>query len=273
RYRVRFYFDPNGISMAEGDRHLIFIGANLTGVVTQVEFGYSGGSYRLRAAAVNDGTTWTQSEWFAISDGPHAVEIDWRAATGAGANNGGLTLWIDGQQVAVLTGIDNDTRRIELGALGPVFGVNSGTRGSYYFDAFESRRQTYIGLIEGQTMAMPMSQPLLLPTFTNEPTAAPTDQATLAVEPTQLPPETEAPIATDEPAASATPTDVPTDTPLPTNTYVPTDVPTAVPVPTETPTPTAEPAPEIEESSTEDISIEGSSVGENIDPEETEAAD
>src|SRR5690606_16111227 len=178
RYRVRFYFDPNGISMAEGDRHLIFIGANLTGVVTQVEFGYSGGSYRLRAAAVNDGTTWTQSEWFAISDGPHAVEIDWRAATGAGANNGGLTLWIDGQQVAVLTGIDNDTRRIELGALGPVFGVNSGTRGSYYFDAFESRRQTYIGLMEGTPTATPLptSTPTVASTATDTPlpTSTPT---------------------------------------------------------------------------------------------------
>src|SRR5690606_34805040 len=194
RYRVRFYFDPNGISMAEGDRHLIFIGANLTGVVTQVEFGYSGGSYRLRAAAVNDGTTWTQSEWFAISDGPHAVEIDWRAATGAGANNGGLTLWIDGQQVAVLTGIDNDTRRIELGALGPVFGVNSGTRGSYYFDAFESRRQTYIGLIEGTVTATP------LPTDTPLPTSTPTL----------------VPTATDTPLPTSTPTLVPTatDTPL-----------------------------------------------------------
>jgi len=26
-----------------------------------------------------------------------------------------------------------------------VNGVNTGTRGTYYFDAFESRRQTYIG--------------------------------------------------------------------------------------------------------------------------------
>jgi hypothetical protein len=30
--------------------------------------------------------------------------------------------------------------------LGAISGLDSGTRGTYYFDAFESRRQTYIGL-------------------------------------------------------------------------------------------------------------------------------
>ena len=72
-------------------------------------------------------------------------EIDWRASTASGANNGGLTLWIDGTQRANLIGIDNDTRRIDRVQLGAVMGVDSGTRGSYYFDAFESRRQVYIG--------------------------------------------------------------------------------------------------------------------------------
>src|SRR5690606_15494886 len=107
RYRARFYFDPNSISMSNGDQHLLFAAATQTLVVAQVEFGFSGGSYRLRAAAMNDGTTWTQTNWFNITDAPHAIEIDWRAATGPGANNGGLTLWIDGQQVGELTGIDN----------------------------------------------------------------------------------------------------------------------------------------------------------------------
>jgi hypothetical protein len=73
------------------------------------------------------------------------MEFDWRASTGAGLNNGGLTLWIDGTQSANLIGIDNDTRRIDRVQLGAVTGVDSGTRGTYYFDAFESRRQVYIG--------------------------------------------------------------------------------------------------------------------------------
>ena len=52
---------------------------------------------------------------------------------------------IDGIQQANLTGIDNDTLRIDRARLGALAGMDVGTSGTYYFDAFESRRQTYIG--------------------------------------------------------------------------------------------------------------------------------
>jgi len=41
--------------------------------------------------------------------------------------------------------MDNDTRRIDRVRLGAITGIDAGTRGTYYFDAFMSRRQTYIG--------------------------------------------------------------------------------------------------------------------------------
>jgi hypothetical protein len=148
RYRARFYFDPNSISMASGDAHYIFYGASGPSTFTtvlRVAFRFSSGSYQVRASLLDDGTTWTDSSWSTISDAPHAIEIDWRAATAAGANDGGLTLWIDGAQKANLTGIDNDTRRIDRARLGPVSGIDAGTSGTEYFDAFESRRQSFIG--------------------------------------------------------------------------------------------------------------------------------
>ena len=40
-------------------------------------------------------------------------------------------------QQADLTGVDNDTRRIDQVRLGAVSGMDSGTRGTYFFDAFE----------------------------------------------------------------------------------------------------------------------------------------
>ena len=94
---------------------------------------------------MDDSGSWASSAWSKISDAPHAIELDWRAATAAGANNGGLTLWIDDTQQANSTTVDNDTRRIDGVQLGAVSGIDKGTRGTYYFDAFESRRQTYIG--------------------------------------------------------------------------------------------------------------------------------
>jgi hypothetical protein len=94
---------------------------------------------------LTDSTTWRYTSWFTISDAPHFIELDWRAATAAGASDGSLTLWIDGTWRANLTGVDNDTRRVDRVRLGAVAGIDTGTRGAYYFDAFESRRQTYIG--------------------------------------------------------------------------------------------------------------------------------
>jgi hypothetical protein len=44
-----------------------------------------------------------------------------------------------------LTGIDSDTKRVEMVRLGAVTGIDSGTRGTYFFDAFRSTRLNKIG--------------------------------------------------------------------------------------------------------------------------------
>jgi hypothetical protein len=145
-YRARFYFDPNSIIMASTDAHFIFKGFMGTGAdVLQVEFRNSAGVYQIRGKLLNDASAFVVTNWFNISDAPHAIEVDWRAASGVGANNGGLTLWIDGIQQTNLTGIDNDTWWVDRARLGALAGMDAGTSGTYYFDAFESRRQSYIG--------------------------------------------------------------------------------------------------------------------------------
>ena len=42
--------------------------------------------------------------------------------------------------------VDNDTRRIDQVRLGAASGIDNGTRSICFFDAFELRRSTYIGL-------------------------------------------------------------------------------------------------------------------------------
>lgn len=140
-YQVRFRFDPNTLAMAAGDLHTLFYG--YVGASTQVlrlELRFAAGQYQLRAALRNDATTWTNSAWFPISDASHLLQLTWRAATAAGANNGRLAFRIDNILKANLTGVDNDTRRIDRVRLGAVAGIDSGTRGSYFFDAFQANR-------------------------------------------------------------------------------------------------------------------------------------
>jgi hypothetical protein len=140
-YRMRFRFDPNSIVMASGNAHYVFYGyAGTTTVIVRLEFRYYLGNYQLRASMVNDATTWSTTSWYNITDAPHLIELDWRASSAAGANNGGLTFWSDGLQLVNLTGVDNDTRRIDRVQLGPVSGIDTGTRGTYFFDSFVSER-------------------------------------------------------------------------------------------------------------------------------------
>lgn len=146
RYRVRFYFDPNSLSMATGDTFNLFrafMGTSRS--VLQVAFRYSSGSYQLRGAVLNDSSSFVTTGWVTISDDPHSIELDWRAATSAGANDGSLTLWIDGVEQGTLSGLDNDTWRIDEVRLGVLASIPTSTRGTYFFDGFESRRETYIG--------------------------------------------------------------------------------------------------------------------------------
>jgi RHS repeat-associated protein len=146
-YRARFYFDPNSITMADNDAHIIFLANNRDGTnLVQIEFRYKAGDYVVRGNVINDSNGWSYSPWVAITDGPQAIEFDWQAATAAGANNGVFTLWVNGVQKYTLTTLDNDTRLVDYAQLGAITGIDTGTRGTEYFDGFVSHRTTSIGL-------------------------------------------------------------------------------------------------------------------------------
>jgi len=146
RYRARFWFDPNGIAMTSGDLHTLFAARSGGGLeVLRLQFRRSSSLYQLRAQLRTDAGTYTSTSWYTLSDAPHAIEINWQAATAAGANNGVISLWLDGILKQTATAIDNDSLRVEETRLGPLAGIDAGTRGVVYFDAFESRRATYIG--------------------------------------------------------------------------------------------------------------------------------
>ena len=147
RYRARFYFDPNSLVTASGDYQYILMGsANSTNTtVLRVEFKNISGVYQLRARILNDSAVWQSTPYVSITDAPHAIEVDWAAASAVDANDGYLTFWIDGVQQGSLMGIDNDLYRMERVRLGLTYISATGTSGTYFFDAFESRRQTYTG--------------------------------------------------------------------------------------------------------------------------------
>ncbi len=160
RYRARFYFDPNSITMANGDMHYIFTAFDNAGKDPfDLYFRSYNGEYQIRASLEDNSNLYYYTSWFTLTDTQHYLEIDWQAASAPGAYNGYLSLWIDGVLKYTRSAISNDTRRVESVRLGPWVGIDSGTRGSYYFDAFESHRQTYIGMagVQADFSASPTS--------------------------------------------------------------------------------------------------------------------
>lgn len=148
RYRARFYFDPNTVSMASSDVHTIFVGRTNSSAVFNVQLNNNTGTssgYRIRVQIFNDVGGNTNGTYFTLADSSHAIEVDWQAATGVGANNGSITLWIDGVSKETISAVDNDTLRVEETRMGPLTGIDVGTSGTVYFDSFESRRSSYIG--------------------------------------------------------------------------------------------------------------------------------
>jgi hypothetical protein len=149
RYRVRFYFDPNGIPITKGNAFPIMAarsGKLNTGAdVARVELRRLNSRYQVRAAIATDAGTFARTAWSTIPNGRIAIEIDWQTATAAGANNGGLSLWTGGTFRHTVSGIDNDTLRVNSVRLGALQGIDFSTRGTVFFDGFVSRRTTFIG--------------------------------------------------------------------------------------------------------------------------------
>jgi hypothetical protein len=144
-YRARFYFNPNSLKMASGNAFFIFNGFKGTsGAVFRLELGSGANGYQIRVKVMNDASSWTNGPWVPISNAGHSIEIEWLSAS----KTGGINLWVDGAQVAAVSGINNGTLRVDRVRLGAVGGIDSGTAGTFYIDAFESRRQSYIGPIQ-----------------------------------------------------------------------------------------------------------------------------
>lgn len=100
------------------------------------------GGYRMQVSARNNASAWTYSGWVSVSDASHYVELDFQSAAA-----GQVDWWLDGISQPPVTGFDNSSRKIDQVRLGAVAGLDSGTAGTIYFDAFESCRQTPIGAV------------------------------------------------------------------------------------------------------------------------------
>ena len=149
RYRARFYFDPNGFDPGESIgqfRQKVFLALSEAPMkrLLSIMLRRMGGQYAIGAQVRRDDDTLAKTAFFPITDGPHAIEIDWQKATAPGASDGRFEMWVDGTSVVTVTGLDNDERPVDFVRTGAI-SVKAGASGTLYFDEFVSRRLAYVG--------------------------------------------------------------------------------------------------------------------------------
>lgn len=148
RYRVRFWFDPNGFVPGPNKRKVqilqLFSREPKKKRIVSVFVRRTANGYQINAKVRRDGAGMVGTGWRAFSDAPHAIELDWKKSASPEAGDGHLQLWIDGTSVGLLSGLDNAAHFVDFVRFG-LPAVRATTSGRVYFDRFESRRASYIG--------------------------------------------------------------------------------------------------------------------------------
>lgn len=139
-YRASFLFDPNSIAMSENDKHFILRAFDGRVPVMQIRFRYVNSQYELNVGVRDDTRRLHPSSMIPLSDSLHKIEFDWRAAAAEGSNDGGIEVWLDDISVISVSNLDSDSYQIDAVRMGAVSSIDTGTRGTYYFDSFESSR-------------------------------------------------------------------------------------------------------------------------------------
>jgi len=139
-YRARFAFDPNGSSMTGPRPAVLFAAGRESGrMAFLIEVRAAGAGYEARAVAMQSGPRFA-TPWRALDDQPHVFEIEWRAATGVQARDGGLLFVVDAHPAGGALDLRNPGWRVDLVRLGAVSLAGSWTRGDWYFDEVASWR-------------------------------------------------------------------------------------------------------------------------------------
>jgi YD repeat-containing protein len=145
-YDARFYFDPNSIAASSGDSIVIFQGQNEEDVLFQVKLRKTADGYEIATKCFDGLQQGIESSWNPLTDELHAIELEWQASSGLGAEDGYTSIWVDDVVVAEVTDIDNDTARIENVELGILTPSSSNFSGAVLFDLFTSKRTGHIGI-------------------------------------------------------------------------------------------------------------------------------
>ncbi|MBI2330606.1 MAG: hypothetical protein HYU84_00220, partial [Chloroflexi bacterium] len=156
---TRFYFDPNSVQITSRDGFYLFAESSSAGWVACLYFEQQGQYYSLTLCGDDDSGSWHENPPVLIADTWQAIEVEWKAATAPGANDGYVRLFIGDQLASSFENFDNDTQSITETSL-LVDGDTSTGSGVVYFDGYKSVIGSHIGLDpNGPVVSAPPTKP------------------------------------------------------------------------------------------------------------------
>jgi len=132
---VRFKLDISSLTMADGDEFILclLVDDATVGGTTWSAFAWlarNGDIYKCRAGLRADDGSYAQTSYVAIDkDAIHDILLIVKMASGAGADDGAVYLYDNGQLLDSVTGVDNDQKEVEDVYFGFAASVDVGTQG------------------------------------------------------------------------------------------------------------------------------------------------
>jgi Leucine-rich repeat (LRR) protein len=146
-FSARFNMDINSFSMPDGTRFRFLEAKRGLPRTFFLVLRRLSGQYQIQFNILVDGGIKYKSAWYALSDTPHTLEIDWQASSADGANDGYIQLYMDDALLEEMTGLDNDTHivsSLRIGFIGRLEG--SPISGIWHVDDVATSSAGYIGL-------------------------------------------------------------------------------------------------------------------------------
>lgn len=137
--QLRFYVDPNTLTMTDLDTLNILGLRTVGGAVAQILFmqlRINSGNYQIRTRTFNDAGTGVNGTYKTITDAEHWVEVELKRAATNVSSDGTVKIWVDGVLESTTSSIDNFDLWAFINAvrLGVVNNSPAGTSGTFYLD-------------------------------------------------------------------------------------------------------------------------------------------
>jgi len=148
-YRARFLLDPRDFDPGRANGHFrtrtfIVFEEGPTRRLAAIVLKRQGDQFSVEGRVRQDDNSQTDTGFVNITNEPHAIELEWKRATGPASADGEFRLWIDGTIQSTFPTLQNNRSSVDFVRLGAL-SLKSGTGGNLYWDEFESRRSTFIG--------------------------------------------------------------------------------------------------------------------------------